>query len=157
MAETLTGWPAVAALGRPVADVLRVQDGTLLGRDGRRVPIDEISAPIRAGAEAARGVVIVFRDVTERRRAEEAGGLRLAHERLELALRGSQVGVWDYDVRGAATLAQAPLTTINIPVPQRWHPDDRERLLDAYAGLLGGATRQLDVEHRLQLADGAVR
>ena len=42
------------------------------------------------------GVVLVFRDVTERRRAEEA--LQRSEERLKLALDAGQIGVWDWDV-----------------------------------------------------------
>jgi PAS domain S-box-containing protein len=41
----------------------------LISRDGRRIPIDDSGAPIRHEGVLV-GVVVVFRDVTERRRAE---------------------------------------------------------------------------------------
>ena len=96
VAETLTGWTSKEAAGQPlervfvivaedsglpvdnpVARVLR--EGTVVGlgnhtlliaRDGTRRPIDDSAAPIRDGDGKLFGVVLVFRDVTERRRAE---------------------------------------------------------------------------------------
>src|SRR5205823_8348305 len=44
----------------------------LLTRDGREVPIDDSAAPIRGADGSVAGVVLVFRDVTELRRAVEA-------------------------------------------------------------------------------------
>ena len=41
-------------------------------RDGTAIPIDESAAPIRARDGAIIGVVLVFRDLTARRRAEQA-------------------------------------------------------------------------------------
>src|SRR5262249_50049071 len=41
-------------------------------------------------------VVTSFSDITARRRAEEE--LRLANARLELAVRGSNIGIWDNDM-----------------------------------------------------------
>ena len=63
----------------PAAKVLR--SGTTLGlanhtvllaRDGREIPISDSAAPIRLPNGELFGVVLVFRDVTEERRAEHA-------------------------------------------------------------------------------------
>src|SRR5213076_849863 len=97
VAEALTGWPAADAVGAPLADVFHIvnqrtgarvenpvarvlTEGVIVGlanhtvlvaRDGTRRPIDDSAAPIRDATGALLGVVLVFRDVTERYAAEE--------------------------------------------------------------------------------------
>jgi PAS domain S-box-containing protein len=97
IAEQLSGWRARDARGRDCADVFRIVDGVsratvenpvsqvlrdgttgrlatqtvLVGRDGREFPIDDSASPIRNREGRAVGVVLVFHDVTERRRAEK--------------------------------------------------------------------------------------
>jgi PAS domain S-box-containing protein len=63
----------------PVAKVLRqgqivglANRAVLIDKDGRERPIDDSAAPIKNEQGQTVGVVLVFRDVTERRRAEEA-------------------------------------------------------------------------------------
>ncbi len=96
-AEALTGWQQAEAAGRPlnevfcisneltggpvedpVAKVLRLgmvvglaNHTKLTSRSGREVPIDDCGAPIRDDGGAITGAVLVFHDVTERRRAEQ--------------------------------------------------------------------------------------
>ena len=96
LAETLTGWSRAEARGRPVHEVFRivsettrlpVEDPTakvrregqtvglanhtiLVARDGTETPIDDSGAPIWSDDRAVVGCVLVFRDVTERRRGE---------------------------------------------------------------------------------------
>jgi PAS domain S-box-containing protein len=98
VAEQLTGWRTEAAAGQPLDAVFRIineetgqpalnpvgrvlRDGVvmglanhtaLVGRDGRRVPIEDSAAPIRDAAGEVAGVVLVFHDVTGRRAAENA-------------------------------------------------------------------------------------
>lgn len=98
MAEKLTGWTGEEAMGQPLASVFRVIDeqtgepqeehvgrvlreslpepidkaAALMCKDGRIVPIQESAAPIWDAEGRLLGAVIVFHDVTEKRRAEEA-------------------------------------------------------------------------------------
>jgi PAS domain S-box-containing protein len=97
VAETLTGWSAQEACGRPIAEVFRIIDETtrqpmdslvarvlreghtvaleshmvLLTRDGREVAIADSAAPIRYNGGEIHGVVLVFSDVSAQRRLEE--------------------------------------------------------------------------------------
>ena len=118
VAQSLTGWDEESARGRKLLEVFRIVDGTsrkdvpdpvarvlgtgrvvglsnntiLLAKDGREIPIDESAAPIRDGNET-KGVVVVFSDVTERKksqglvlkRAEEIGALYTFTNRLQRA------------------------------------------------------------------------
>jgi PAS domain S-box-containing protein len=96
VAETLTGWSADEARGQRLEDVFRIvneetrkpvglpvrqviatglvrgldKHTVLVARDGSELPIDDTSAPVRGEDGSPLGVVTVFRDITERRRAE---------------------------------------------------------------------------------------
>jgi two-component system, sensor histidine kinase and response regulator len=111
VAVKLTGWSAEEARGQPVeavfsivheqtrapaeAPVARVlREGGFVGpanhtllltRDGREVLIEDSGAPIRDADGRVSGAVLVFRDVSERRRTEAA--LRQAKEAAESANR----------------------------------------------------------------------
>jgi len=98
VAEHLTGWREAEALGKPLEQVFRilneetraeadnpasrvVREGRVVGlanhtllvaRDGTERPIADSGSPIRNEDGQMTGVVLVFRDQTEQRRAERA-------------------------------------------------------------------------------------
>jgi PAS domain S-box-containing protein len=97
-AQRLTGWSTADVLGKPISEIFPItneltgqpvqnpiakvlQHGKTVGlanhtilltKDGRHVPIDDSAAPVRDEGGVVHGVVMVFRDVTERRRTEQA-------------------------------------------------------------------------------------
>ncbi len=73
----------------------RVDDEVLWRRDGTCFPVEYIARPLVKDG-AVTGAIISFRDVTERRAAEEA--LRESRERLDFVLRAAQVGVWEWEI-----------------------------------------------------------
>lgn len=98
VAEELTGWRTRDAVGRPLDEVFVIvneqtrrpasnpaaralAEGRIVGlanhtiivaRDGRETPIDDSAAPIRYADGCIAGAVLVFRDVTEHKEAEQA-------------------------------------------------------------------------------------
>ena len=96
-AEDITGWKTAEASGCAVSDVFRIvnesnrqpaespaerviREGMVVGlanhtvlirKDGTEVPIDDSGAPIRDESGATMGVVLVFRNISERRRTEQ--------------------------------------------------------------------------------------
>ena len=76
VAEMMTGWTKDAALGRHINDVCQLEAGTgrgaqeapfvlLMGRDGRRTPVEQSVTSIRDARGTVSGMVHVFRNRTE--------------------------------------------------------------------------------------------
>jgi PAS domain S-box-containing protein len=108
VAESLTGWSLAEAAGRPLDGVFRIvneqtrqavknpaaralHEGAVVGvanhtvliaRDGTERPVDDSAAPIRCKEGQVVGCVLVFRDVSERRRLENENASRLRAARL---------------------------------------------------------------------------
>ena len=121
VAEALTGWAAADAAGHRLPDVFRIVNETtrrvvenpadqvlregavvglanhtiLLARDGREIPIDDSGAPIQSDVGATTGVVLVFRDVTQRRRAQQA--LEESERQYRLLFDSNPEAMWVYD------------------------------------------------------------
>jgi PAS domain S-box-containing protein len=107
VAAALTGWDQDAAIGKPIEKLLVLLDETtgkpienpirgalrtgavvgltnhtlLLRKDGNVFVVDDSASPIRAENGSITGAVIVFRDVSERRKSEQA--LTEANKQLE--------------------------------------------------------------------------
>jgi PAS domain S-box-containing protein len=121
VAESLTGWTQAEAAGNsmdlvfnivnketrlpvenPVKKVLRagkivgLADHTLLlSKNGKEFDIEDSAAPILTNSGEAFGVVLVFRDITESKRAEQA--LRQSEARYHLLFDSNPHPVWVYD------------------------------------------------------------
>ncbi|CAN5459706.1 hypothetical protein BH10ACI3_BH10ACI3_01490 [soil metagenome] len=99
VAEELTGWDERSAYGRPLEKVFRIYNehthapivdpvqqvlatGRVVGmhnhtilrsKEGKEIPVEDSASPIKEG-DAIKGVVLVFSDVTQRKRADAMSG-----------------------------------------------------------------------------------
>jgi two-component system sensor histidine kinase UhpB len=132
--------------------------------DGRRRTIENYAAPIRDGAGAITGAVIVNDDVTERVRAEEA--LRKTERLLVDAEKLGQTGSWEQNL----VEQQMVNTDANLRLffgddrskgerlddyVEAVHPDDRAWVVRRREELLAG-TGSGDIEYRVVWPDGSV-
>jgi PAS domain S-box-containing protein len=123
VAQTLTGWTSPEAHGQPLEAVFRIvnehtrktvenpalrtlAEGAIVGlanhtvlisRTGTEHLIDDSAAPIRDDRGHVRGAVLIFRDVSERRRADEA------RQRLAAIIESSSDAVVGKDLDGLVT------------------------------------------------------
>ena len=182
VAERLTGWRTSEALNLPAADILTfisditrepvestvarclqagravdLADGVLLlRRDGTEVAIEDSAAPIRDRNGVTTGVVLVFHDVTEKRRVSR----KLSHEAAHDALT-SLVNRKEFERRLARALGDTAVTGVGEHalfyldldrfklVNDSCGHEAGDELLRQIAALLGSHLRQRDTLARL--------
>ncbi len=123
VAEGLTGWTLAGAFTRPVTEVFNIinektrqaaedpvarvlREGAIVGlanhtvlvrKDGKEIPIDDSGAPIKDPAGVTMGVVLVFRDITERRKVDQ--------------LKDEFVGMVSHELRTPLTVVTSAIKT----------------------------------------------
>ena len=150
-AEKLTGWSSKEAIGQPLKSVFDVtvdlaaqakvqksgyrseaqsillnlpDNVTLTSRDGNERVIEQVASPIRDNKNEVAGVVLVFRDITARQRAETERRKAETLEQLGLLAGGI---AHDFNNLLTAIIGNISLASVLLP------PDDEmaERLDDA--------------------------
>lgn len=190
-AELLTGWPLREARGRSLQDIFHIihtqtrapapdpvaqvrnqnhaigltSQTTLLARDGSEYHIFDSAAPIRNANGHLMGIVIVFSDVTEKYRTEEA--LRRSEASMAAAQARAHFGNWELDLvsmkgnwsaenfrlHGLEPRAGAPGFEEFLALI---HPDDRA-MVEAYNAQAPLLTEPMTFEYRTNPATGQER
>ncbi len=177
VAEGLVGWKPGDAAGRSLEDVFRIvnentrqpvenpalralKEGVIVGlanhtvlvsKDGTERPIDDSAAPIRDAESNVVGSVLVFRDITERRQAQER--LREQQEWLRVTLASIGDAVIATDTQGRVTF----LNGVAEGLTGWTQADAKGQPLEAVFPILNEQTRQ-PVENPVEkvLRDGAI-
>ncbi len=181
-AQRLFGWHVEDVVGRSLEDFVHPGDraelpaheshasATVVGRirmqtaDGHWRWFLASSKPARDDVGTLTGRVTGFQDVQAETEAREALGQ--AHERLELVLGSSGLGLWDWDMRTDETVfnqrwAQIlgyELYELQPTTADTWfrlmHPDDLPLTQRAVAAHRAGKTDAFDVDVRMLHKDG---
>jgi len=149
--ENLTGWTSKEAIGQPLKSVYNIaidlaaqaraqrtgsrneaqsillsmpENATLRSREGREHVIEQVASPIRDSKNEVAGVVLVFRDITERQRNEAERRKAETLEQLGLLAGGI---AHDFNNLLTAIIGNISLASLLLP------PDDEmgTRLNDA--------------------------
>ena len=102
-------------------------------------------------------------DITERKRAEEA--TLKSRQRLEFALQGGQLGVWDWNIQTGAVVYSDLWAKLLEYSPEEVeptvdffkhhiHPDDKADVLDSLMGHIEGRLTMYKSEHRFRTKSG---
>lgn len=158
VAEALVGWKSEEAARRPLAEVFRIvneytrqpvvnpavkalEEGAVVGlanhtvliaKGGVERPIDDSAAPIRDGRGEIIGCVLVFRDISPRRRAEqelrdsERRFRQLADAMPQIVWTARPAGEIDYLNRRWSEFTGLPQTASNEAWQTILHPDDAQ-------------------------------
>ncbi|MGV1098544.1 PAS domain S-box protein [Thiovibrio sp. JS02] len=133
--------------------------------DGNRIWIDTTKMPLPDGEGNVHGVLGIYDDITERKRAEEA--LSQSEENLRQAQRIARLGSWTLDLTGNKLVWSDEIYRIFEIDPAEFnasyqgfltaiHPEDREAVDLAYTEALRNKT-PYEITHRLLMKDGRVK
>jgi PAS domain S-box-containing protein len=162
IAESVTGWGQDDAVGQPLESVFCIvneetrqtvenpakralREGIIMGlanhtvltrKDGADRPIDDSAAPIRDGQGRVVGCVLIFRDITERRRAERQ--LWESRELLRITLASIGDAVITTDAQGRIT----HLNTVAEAVTGWTHSEAEGQPLEAVFHIINEQTRK---------------
>ncbi|QDU36856.1 Sensory/regulatory protein RpfC [Maioricimonas rarisocia] len=193
LAASLIGIPETEAFGRPVQSVVSLVDAVtrepieisleeatlahvslpgdrtlLIARDGTERSVELTIGPIRVKEDRTGGCLFVFRDITERREAEQT--VRQTQARLKRALEAGLTGTWLWDLESDRVWTDETLSnlfsidteqaaTVGVPAEafRKALPEEdlliiRERIQES---LKTGNDYQ--AEFRVKLPDGTIR
>ena len=178
--EHLVGRGRAGVLGRPLVTAMAGLKDTPLPKDiaetmkDRQPRVSRVVLGANASSRTlevkivpvAGGATLLWHDVTERTRADQA--LKRSTDRLVLAAEGASDGLWEWDLRNHELFVSSRWKTLlglstlaGIGRAEDWlervHPEDVAPLHDAVKAHVAGETALLDHEHRIRHEDGAYR
>src|SRR4051812_6546924 len=140
-------------------------------KDGSPVWIDQAVSLRRDAAGTPVSVIAILQDISKRRALEEE--LSQANARLELAVRGSNINIYEMNMQDGVLengrwkaisvgdqnsgFDRSELPTDFASFMARVHPDDRERVVRAMRAYLSGQSREYEAEYGGWRKDGSYR
>ncbi len=187
VAAELTGWTREEAHGKPVHDVFCIVDEEtlakagnpieaalregkavglgnhtlLVSKDGRKIAIDDSAAPIRKEDGELAGGVLIFRDITKRRRAEQE--LEASEARFRATFANAPVGMVITDVEGRVIQSNQAYRNIVgytneelsvVKFLSLTHPDDAAYNRRLFEDLLANRIPYYSIEKRIFRKNG---
>jgi PAS domain S-box-containing protein len=150
----------VLQTGSPLVEEMLYRSST-----GDERYFEYVVTPLPSEHAQSDAVVVVSRDITERRKAEAAR--RENENRLQLVLQAGQMGTWNWDIDSDTVRWSPQLEAIHGLAPGTFpgtfeayqhdiHPEDRERVIASIEHSLRTG-QDHHVEYRLVLPDGSMR
>jgi PAS domain S-box-containing protein len=139
-------------------------EAEMLHKNGHVVLVDVHDRFLRNAQGRPIGTHVIFRDITARKRVEAA--LRTSEERFQGIARATNDVLWDWDSATNALWRSESILTLFGYTPDEmeptltwWseniHPEDRDRVVAKFYGLLDSGGQSWSDEYRYRRADGS--
>ncbi len=149
---------SLALLEDAVADrPLQLMEYEAFRKNGTSISVEMSTRVIKKDGKPT-GVINIVRDITKRKQSEKA--LQESEERMELALQGANIGLWDWNLETGQFIMDNRAIKIlgqdlsgNRPDFEAWmdilHPEDLEKSRIEYEQLISGNISSYKSEYRI--------